>query len=124
MYPLWSSGFCGLWLNTGSLPKLGTGLLMAWMSSVLAEGCCPSFGMEFRLCICMTSDMAGGSLRFKCLTGFRWGRVTYVGQARTVWRAVLPEGQDPDLAYKRRRSFLQMCGPGHSSKELRGLGLC
>lgn len=125
MYPSWSSEFYGLWLNRGSLPKLGTGLLIAWMVSVPAEGCCPSFGMEFCLCICMTSDVdvAGGSLRFRGWTGFWCGR-GYVGQARAVWGAVLPEGQDSDLASGRRRSFLQMCRPGHSSKELRGLGLC
>lgn len=123
MYPPWSSEFYGLWLNRGSLPKLDTGLLIPWMASVPAEGSCPSFGMEFCLCICMTSDVAGGSLRFECWTGFWCGR-DYVGQARTVWGEVLPEGQYSDLASRRRRSFLQMCRPGHSSKELRGLGLC
>lgn len=73
-YFLSGSESCGLWLGRGSLPPLGTRLLMDWIDSVLSGNCFPSLGLKFWLYMYVASDLAGGSVVFSCWPGFCWDR--------------------------------------------------
>lgn len=93
------------------------------MASGPAAICCPSLGLEFWLCMCVSSNLAWVSLGIRYWPGFCWDRSFLLGFQQIsliskVQDAVLSsENQDSCLVFDRVEGFCQEYGTGYNDEK-------
>lgn len=97
LFPLWSSDWCGLWLNRGSLPELKAGLLIVRVASGQEGSFSPGWRLEFWLLVHSLWSSGGNPLPRGVILVL-WMALVDLKPSVKLWPGVLAVGMAPDGA--------------------------